>query len=226
MLQIGTFSILEYLEVILLGYFVGSFPTGLVVGRLFKGIDVREFGSGKTGATNVLRSAGKRAAVITLLADVGKGALPVVVSWVLFHSFHMQVIAGLAVMAGHVWPLWAKFRGGRAVGTYVGALGAMYWPIALVSGVLFGLGIAFVSRYVSLGSIFVVFSSFLIMFIVVVLGMQPLEYLAYTGLGGALILYLHRDNIQRLSSGTERRLGEKGEKRPFTSSHVNNMKER
>jgi len=99
------------------------------------------------------------------------------------------------------------------VGPYVGGMAAMYWPVALACGPGVGLGIAVLTRYISLGSIFVVLSSFVTMLIMALVGTQPMEYLIYTGTGGGLILFQHRDNIQRLCAGTELKLGEKAKER-------------
>lgn len=204
--------VLEYTAVILLGYCLGAIPFGVVVGRLTRGVDVREYGSGKTGFANVLRSAGWRAGVLTLLADVGKGAVPVLISWVVLHSHGAQVAAGLAAMVGHNWPVYTRFRGGRGVSTFAGGMLAMYWPIGLICGPGVGLGTAALTRYMSLGSILVAVSFFLAMLVMVLLETQPKAYLIYAVVGGGLILFQHRDNIQRLRTGTERRLGERADK--------------
>lgn len=208
---------LEYTAVILLGYCLGAIPFGLVVGRLTKGIDIREYGSGKTGFANVLRSAGWKAGLLTLLTDAGKGAVPVLVSWVVLHSHAAQVATALAAMVGHNWPIYTRFRGGRGVITFVGGMLAMYWPIGLVCGPGVGLGTAALTRYVSLGSILVAVSSLLVMLVMVLLETQPKAYLIYAAVGGGLILFQHRDNIQRLRTGTERRLGERADKREASS---------
>ncbi len=204
--------IIQYLGIILAGYCIGAIPVGLILGRLIRGIDVREYGSGKTGATNVLRSAGKVAGLSTLLLDFGKGALAVYLGWIVIGTEMAQVAGGLAGIAGHTWPVFTKFRGGRGVGTYVGGLLTIYWPIGLLFGLCMGVGMIALTRYVSLASILIAVSSFLAMLTVILLGIQPAVYLLYTGVGGSLLLYHHRDNIQRLRSGTERRLGEKGAK--------------
>ena len=208
---------LEYTAVILLGYCLGAIPFGLVVGRLTKGIDIREYGSGKTGFANVLRSAGWKAGLLTLLADAGKGAVPVLISWVVLHSHAAQVAAALAAMVGHNWPIYTRFRGGRGVSTFVGGMLAMYWPVGLVCGPGVGLGTAALTRYMSLGSILVAVSSLLVMLVMVLLETQPKAYLVYAAVGGGLILFQHRDNIQRLRTGTERRLGERADKREASS---------
>jgi glycerol-3-phosphate acyltransferase PlsY len=110
-------------------------------------------------------------------------------------------------MAGHNWPVYIKFQGGRGVACFFGGLLAMSWPVALVCGGGILLGISALTRYVSLGSIVGTLSSLLIMAVLASLGYQPVEYLIYTGIAAPLIIFQHRDNIQRLKNGTERRLG-------------------
>ena len=214
---------LKYVAVILLGYLLGAIPFGMLVTRRVRGVDVRGYGSGKTGATNVLRTAGAKAGVFTLLLDVGKGAVPVAVAWLLLDSPAAQVVAALAAVAGHNWPVYVKFRGGRGVATYVGGMAAMYWPVALACSLGVGLGTAALTRYMSLGAILLVFSSLAIMLLLFLLDMQPAQYLIYTGVGGGLILFQHRDNIQRLATGTERKIGQGADSRE--PSFARSMKE-
>jgi glycerol-3-phosphate acyltransferase PlsY len=204
---------LKYLAVIFIGYALGSVSFGLIGGKLFRGLDVRDYGSGKTGGTNVLRSAGVRAAVFAMVLDVVKAGVPVLIAWIILHSHAAQLAAGLAAMAGHNWPIFAGFRGGRGVSAYVGSMMVMYWPVGVMCGPVLGFGIAGITRYVSLGSICVAFSSCLVMLVLAVLGEQPVEYAIFAAVGGGLILLSHRDNIQRLCAGTERKLGERAERR-------------
>ena len=209
---------LKYVAAVFIGYALGAIPFGLIAGKLFRGVDVREYGSGKTGATNVLRTAGAKAGLFTVVTDLGKAYLAVLIAWLILHSYAAQAATAVAAMAGHSWPVYARFRGGRAVGAFIGGMGVMYWPIALVCGPVLGLAVALLTRYVSLGSIAVATGSFLAILVMFLLDRQPIEYLAYAVAGGGLILLLHRDNIQRLCSHTERRLGEKGARRD-TSWH-------
>ena len=204
---------LNFAVAVLLGYLVGSIPVGIITTKLFRGVDVRDYGSGKTGATNVLRTAGTWAGLLTVVFDVTKGAAPVLIAWVLLHRHDAQVVAALAAVCGHNWPIYAKFRGGRGVGPYVGGMLAMYWPVALACGPGIGLVVAASTRYMSLAAIFVAFCSTVSMLVLYLLGAQPSEYFIYAAVGGGLILLQHRDNIQRLCVGTERRIGEPAEKR-------------
>ncbi|MCX6000732.1 MAG: glycerol-3-phosphate 1-O-acyltransferase PlsY [Chloroflexi bacterium] len=203
---------LGYAGVIVLGYLLGAIPSGVLVARVSRGIDVREYGSGKTGATNVLRTAGAGAGVLTLLCDLAKGAVPTVIAWAVLHAPAAQAAAALAAMVGHNWPVYTRFTGGRGVSTFVGGLAAMYWPVALACGAGVGLGVAAVTRYMSFGAVCIVLSSFAATLALGLLEMQPVDYAAYAGVGGGLILFQHRDNIQRLWSGTERKLGESADR--------------
>jgi glycerol-3-phosphate acyltransferase PlsY len=204
--------VVKFVAVIFLGYLLGAIPFGLIATRLIRGIDIREYGSGKTGVTNVLRTAGKRASSIAVIGDAAKGAAAVLFARFLLQSLLAEIAAALAAIVGHNWSIYIKFQGGRGVTTFFGGLLAMYWPAVLICG---GgvLGITALTRYFSLGSIVGVSSSFLIMLPLAFWGKQPIEYLIYTGAGACLILFQHRDNIQRLRLGTERKLGEEAKKR-------------
>ena len=215
--------VFKFVVSIFLGYLIGAIPFGLIVAKLWRGVDVREYGSGKTGSTNVLRTVGVKAGLFTLAADLGKGALPAIVAWLLIHGHNVntahasQVTAALAAVVGHNWPIYVKFRGGRGLAPYIGGMAAMYWPVALGCGIVLGLGTAFLTRYMSLGSIVIILSFFAAMLSLAILDLQPTAYLAYTVAGGGLILFQHRDNIQRLRTGTERKIGKAAEKKePLT----------
>jgi len=203
---------LQYAAVVLLGYVIGSIPFGLIMGKLFRGVDVRDYGSGKTGGTNVIRSVGIGAGAATMVLDVVKGGVSALIAWLVLRSHAAEGAAALAAMVGHNWPLYAGFRGGRGVGPYIGGMMVMYPPVGVVCGPVIGFGIAGLTRYMSLGSICVATSSFLVMLALAIAGEQPVEYAVYAGVGGGLILFCHRDNIHRLCAGTERKLGERAEK--------------
>uniref|UniRef100_B8HRY4 Glycerol-3-phosphate acyltransferase n=1 Tax=Cyanothece sp. (strain PCC 7425 / ATCC 29141) TaxID=395961 RepID=B8HRY4_CYAP4 len=205
--------------VLLLGsYLLGSIPTGYLLGRWLKGIDIREYGSGSTGATNVLRTLGKGPGLLVLLVDVGKGALAIaLIRWVCSPNFVLLppeilspdwidwiVISGsLAAILGHSKPLWLSFKGGKSVATSLGILLALDWRIGLATLGVFGLVIA-LSRWVSLSSISAAIALPLLM-----LGFaQPLPYLLFALVGSGYVIGRHRSNIQRLLAGTEPRLGE------------------
>jgi glycerol-3-phosphate acyltransferase PlsY len=223
---------------LVVGYVLGAMPFGLVIGRAFANKDVRQVGSGKIGMTNVLRTAGKKAAFISLLLDMGKAAAAVFVAKAVFASHTAvisnavgwselaQVLAALAAISGHSWSVFLKFKGGRGVAAFIGGLLALYWPAAVVGGGLMLL-IGFLTKYMSLGSIVGAVSAFIMTMSLSILGIDfilpepPIEYVTYTMICAIFIYIMHRDNIIRLMSGTERRIGEKtkAEVSP-SSSHV------
>jgi glycerol-3-phosphate acyltransferase PlsY len=194
-----------------IGYLLGSFPSGYVVGRL-RGIDVRQWGSGRIGGTNVLRSAGPWAAILAVLSDVAKGVLAVFVARALVGSPSAEVLAGLAAILGHDFSIFLKFSGGRGVATTLGALGALYLPAALIL-TLIGLSVVAVSRYASLASLTIATLIPFTMLYLVLFADQPIWYLVYGLTAGILIVVLHKGNIQRLLAGTERKIGERGKRR-------------
>jgi glycerol-3-phosphate acyltransferase PlsY len=188
-------TVLSYFAATAIGYLLGSFPSGYVVGRL-RGIDVRQWGSGRLGGTNVLRSAGPWAAILAVLGDVAKGVLAIFVARALGHDFS----------------IFLKFSGGRGVATTLGALGALYLPAALILA-LIGLSIVAVSRYASLASLTIATLIPFATLYLVLFADQPVLYLVYGLAAGILIVVLHKGNIQRLLAGTERKIGERGERR-------------
>lgn len=210
--------------IIILSYLLGAIPFGLIIGKLARGVDVREYGSGKTGFANVLRTAGIRAGALTFAADVGKGILATWLGGVIFSGSiatvgslvldcqGAQVMAAIAAVAGHNWSLFIRFAGGRGVDTSMGGLIAMS-PFIGLACLTIGIIVISVWRYVSLGSMSGAGSSILILIPLVVLGHEPIEYLIYGTIATALVVYQHRDNIARLRAGTERRLERKGAER-------------
>ncbi|MDP9440390.1 MAG: glycerol-3-phosphate 1-O-acyltransferase PlsY [Actinomycetota bacterium] len=190
---------------VLFGYLLGAVPVGYLVGRAF-GVDVRRVGSGNIGTANVLRAAGKWAAILTLFGDMLKGFVPVVLASTLVGSEWLHAAVGLAAVAGHCWPVFLRFKGGKAVATGAGtsiglapvvglALFAFWWAVVLLS------------RYTSLGAIAVMLISPFVFW----LTGQPLPYVLYTVVGGALVLYRHRENARALLAGRERKVGQKAE---------------
>jgi len=216
--------IVQFVSVIIVGYLLGSIPFGALIGRRFAKVDVRGYGSGKTGATNVLRTAGKKAAALAVLCDMLKGTLAVVFAGLIVGRTYLvigdfglgvlaaQVLASLAAMAGHNWSVFLKFRGGRGVATFFGGLIALSPVVALFGGQVFIIG-AGLTRFASLGSIAGVIGTYTILIPLTIFNGFPLEYLVYTLIGSTVIIIMHRDNIARLIVGKERKLGEKIEKR-------------
>lgn len=196
---------------VLLAYLLGSIPFGYLVVRAAGGGDVRETGSGGTGATNVTRRAGKWAGLLTLLLDALKGAAAVLVArWVLsgglFADWWVAACA-LAVVAGHVFPVWLGFRGGKGVATGLGVF-VVLAPLAVLCALVVFVAVVWATRYVSLGSIA---AAALIPLAVWLLGFRAAgenhaPLLTAATLGGALIIFTHRANIGRLARGEENRL--------------------
>ena len=214
--------IAKFVAVILVGYLLGSIPFGLIVGKLKANIDVRNYGSGKTGATNVMRTVGTKLGILTIALDVGKAVGAVMLAKVIIGSSVLivggislqqvaQVMAGLAVMAGHNWSIFTKFRGGRGVTAFFGTM-LVVSPPAAVFGVEILALTALRSRYMSLGSILGVIATWCLLAPLTIIYNWPPIYLLYGLVAVALVVYQHRDNIGRLQQGTERRLGGKEEK--------------
>jgi len=207
--------ILKFIVIILIGYSLGAIPFGLIIGKLAHGIDVREYGSGNIGFANVLRVAGAKAGIATLIGDVAKGALAALIGGIIIGgdiAGIAQVVAAVAAVLGHNWSIYLKFEGGKGVDTSLGGLIAMS-PWVGLACLATGLIDIFISRYVSVGSMSGAASSIVILVPLVALGHQPVEYLIYGIIVTVLIVFRHRDNIGRLRSGTESRLGQKGEER-------------
>jgi glycerol-3-phosphate acyltransferase PlsY len=196
--------LLSSLLLLAVGYLLGSMPNGYLAGRWLKGIDLRQCGSGSTGATNVLRNVGKAPALVVFLLDVGKGALAVLLAKSFGLNDWVQVLAGLAALAGHIWPVWLGWKGGKAVATGLGMFLGLAWPVGLACFGLF-MAVISISRIVSLSSV------------VAAIGLPVLMVLA--GANGAsisvsvvasvMVLWRHRSNIERLIAGTEPRIGAK-----------------
>ncbi|NLE07880.1 MAG: glycerol-3-phosphate acyltransferase [Dehalococcoidales bacterium] len=212
--------VLQFIAVIIVGYIMGSIPSGHIVSKYIAHVDVTKFGSGKTGSTNVLRTAGKKAAIMVLLLDLLKGALAVMFAglivgrnFLVINDFGLgllvaQVLAALASIAGHNWSIFLKFKGGRGVATFFGGLVALCPVAALFGGEVFILG-AGLTRFASLGSIAGVVGTYTVLIPLTIFHGFPLEYLIYALIGSVLIIVMHRENIARLLSGKERRIGEK-----------------
>jgi acyl phosphate:glycerol-3-phosphate acyltransferase len=200
---------------IAIAYLLGSIPTGYLAGRYLKGIDIREHGSGSIGATNILRTLGKKAAIVVLAIDAIKGATAVG----LINGFYILIpinpilanwqpwlVAGaaLAAIVGHSRSIWINFKGGKSVATSIGVLLVMNPIIALFTVGTFGVVLA-LSRIVSLSSI----SGAIAVIVVTILLKQPLPYILFALVAGNYVIYCHRSNIIRLLAGTEPQLGQK-----------------
>ena len=210
----------QYGVLLPLAYLIGALPWGYVVLYLRRGIDIREYGSGRTGMSNALRTAGMRVAGLVLALDFGKGVAAVLLARLLMDDPLAETAAGLLALAGHNWPVFLGFRGGRGIAPGLGGM-AVIAPLAAALGVLVFIPVTFISRYLSLGSMLGVVSACGLLTALVLLKPAFLSFvspslltpaahpyhLIYGLLGGAVILWQHRDNIQRIAQGTERRIG-------------------
>jgi glycerol-3-phosphate acyltransferase PlsY len=192
---------------ILSGYIVGSVPTGLLVGRAF-GVDVLKVGSGNIGMANVLRAAGKWPAALTMLGDMLKGFLPVVLARTLTDDTWVIAAVALAAVVGACWSVFLRMRGGKAVATGAGTTIGLALPVGLALFALWWI-VALMSRYTSLAAIVLMIVT---PFAFLLTG-QPLPYVLYTVVGGALVLWKHRGNVRALLAGTERKFGERVRKK-------------
>jgi glycerol-3-phosphate acyltransferase PlsY len=215
------------------GYLLGSIPTGWLAGHWLAGLDIRSQGSGSTGATNVLRVLGKGPALAVFLVDVLKGTAAVLLARYLLETGLGEaagtldsglaipgladpglvdwavVAAGLAALAGHIWPIWLGGKGGKAVATGLGMLLGLAWPVGLASFGVF-LAVLSLSRVVSLASVVAALALPLLMAAwSAPTGLRP-AYMALAVLTTLLVVWRHRANLQRLWAGTEPRLGQKG----------------
>jgi glycerol-3-phosphate acyltransferase PlsY len=194
----------EALVIVALAYLVGSIPFGLILSKLFAKRDIRSAGSGNIGATNVMRVLGKKLGVLTLMFDILKGAIFVILAEVVTHSEIWASLAGLAAFLGHLYPIYLKFRGGKGVATSVGIF-LFLAPYALLVDIVIFLLVVYQTRYVSLGSII---AAALLPVILLVFSYSYVYVILAVIMGGFIILR-HRDNIQRLKQGRETKFGEK-----------------
>ncbi|MFY9114733.1 MAG: glycerol-3-phosphate 1-O-acyltransferase PlsY [Dethiobacteria bacterium] len=193
-------------------YILGSVPFGLVISKMFKNIDIRRFGSGNIGATNILRKMGARYAILVLLLDTGKGALVILAAQHLKVSPSIMLLAGFLVIVGHCFPVFLGFKGGKGVATSLGVLLAVPgFLLPTLAILLFFVIIVATTRYVSLGSIssaLLVPLSFTILHFTDSFNYTVAHIIFGTGIA-AMVIFKHRENIQRLASGTESKIGDK-----------------
>jgi glycerol-3-phosphate acyltransferase PlsY len=211
----------RFVAVVIIAYVLGSIPFGLIIGKLKKGVDIREQGSGKTGATNLMRVAGTKLGLLALVLDVVKATGAVLLAALIvdrgagvltigsasvYWQHIAQVAAGLAAVAGHNWPIFAKFRGGRGVTAYFGTLFAIFPPAGIFGAEVLAIA-ALRSRHMSLGSLLGAVATWCLMLpLTIIYHLLPPIYLVYGFVVIALIAYEHRDNVKRLRQGTERQL--------------------
>lgn len=198
-------DILFKITLVVASYLIGSVPFGLIFAKIFSGIDVRTYGSGNIGATNVLRSAGKKAALFTLLADIFKGLLIPFIAARLFYDDYTTAATGIAAILGHNFPIYLGFKGGKGVATsfgviltvtpYSGIISLIAWPLAALAW-----------RYSSLSAL-VAFAIYPFATFAIYPGSRPFGLLSLVV--ASLIYIRHRENIKRLLAGTEPKIGQK-----------------
>lgn len=195
----------ELALVIAASYLIGSIPTGYIIVKLFTGQDIRQIGSGSTGATNVKRVMGKKWFFIVMLLDALKGALPVALTAYYVTSYFdiglLPVISALCVILGHSKSVFLNFTGGKSVASGVGTLFALNWQAGLVIAVVWGI-VTWISKYVSLGSIIALAIAPFVMWFL----HAPIAYVVYALVAAIYVIYLHRENIKRLRAGNENKV--------------------
>jgi glycerol-3-phosphate acyltransferase PlsY len=193
---------------LLVGYLLGSIPFGLLLTQAAGLGDVRKIGSGNIGATNVLRTGHKGLAAATLLLDLLKGTIAVLVVYeiakrfVAFDAYQLSYVAGLGALLGHIFPVWLRFAGGKGVATFIGVLLALYWPAAVIFGLVWA-AVAAISRYSSLAALS---ATVAVVLFYAAFGQAGLLFIVIMA---ALIFLKHQANIRRLLAGEESRIGAK-----------------
>jgi glycerol-3-phosphate acyltransferase PlsY len=206
-------GVLGGVALVLLGYLLGAIPYGLIVGRLAGGVDLRRYGSGRTGATNALRTIGAKGAALVFVLDFAKGLVAVLlVRWLWGGDPALTEwiagAAGFAAIAGHVWSVFIRFTGGRGVATSTGGLvGMAPWSLLVLAPVV--VIVIWRSRYVSLGSVSGALLAPLVVAILFLAELAAGAAIVYALASGLLVTAAHADNIARLRAGTERKLGQK-----------------
>jgi len=189
---------------VLFGYLLGSVPFGILVGRMFYGVDPRTVGSGNIGTANSMRAFGRTGAVLVLLGDAIKGALPTFIAVHYMEAAWMAALVGLATVVGHNWSVFLRFRGGKGVATTLGVVIVLSFPAAVAFGAVW-LATAGLTRYASLASILASAAVPVTMFLL----HDPMSYVYYGIVALALVVWRHESNIRRLFAGTELKIGTK-----------------
>ena len=186
-------------------YLIGSIPTGYLIVKAKTGKDIRDVGSGSTGATNVKRVLGTKWFIIVMILDAIKGAVPVLIAQHLFTTFNIfnifPAVAALFVIIGHAFPTYIGYKGGKSMATGVGVLLALNLPVGIITAVIWAIA-TFTSGYVSAGSIIAIVASPILMY----LFKSPKTYVIYCVLAALFIILLHIPNIKRLIDGTENKI--------------------
>ena len=216
---------LTILVIIIFSYLLGSIPSAVIISRAFKGIDIRDYGSKSAGFTNVYRVLGTLPAIIVLIVDIGKGMTAVLlvtqISFepVILNLVSLKILAGISVILGHVFPIFAGFKGGKGIATALGALFSLI-PLEVTLALIIFIAIVTITRYISLGSLSAASFIFLaLLFERYYLGKNvPTELIGMIFFLAVFIFYNHRANIKRLLNGTENKFGRKG---MYTHSYKN-----
>ncbi len=209
-------DVVPYGAVIVAAYLIGSIPTGAIVARLYRNVDITQVGSQRIGATNAARTLGPGAGAIVLVGDFAKGALAVWLARQTLGTPAALSLAGFFSVVGHIRSIFLLGRGGRGVVTGLGGLAVM-WPGIFLLSCLTGSSVVAITRYVSLGSICGALAAALVGLAAYALGSLPVEFLPYLVVTPALIIAVHADNIRRLRAGTERRWGKRESPRQSAS---------
>ncbi|MBN1559435.1 glycerol-3-phosphate 1-O-acyltransferase PlsY [candidate division KSB1 bacterium] len=201
--------------IVVLSYLIGSFPTSIIVGKILKGIDIREHGSGNAGGTNVFRVLGAGPGIFVMLFDALKGFIATFwVSRIVIDSMPdigmIMIVAGVSAMLGHIWTIFARFRGGKGVGTAAGMLAALF-PTALLICLAVFFVVLLMSRIVSISSMAAAITLPITLSVFRYVLHMPVQTSLYvfSFIAAALIIYTHRSNIKRLMNGTENKIGKK-----------------
>ena len=208
---------LKYILVVIVAYLLGSISFSVIISKKLAGFDVREKGSGNAGSTNVLRTVGKKGAILTLICDCLKGVIAVLIAYIVSKTTQntdgalLVQLAGLAVVLGHTFPIFFNFKGGKGVATSLGVLLIINWQIGLIC-LVFALLLMALTRFVSLGSV-----SAAILFPVLTIFIHSHyildgRYIIFALLLGAFVVFNHRANVKRLLEGKENKLSFKGTK--------------
>ena len=192
--------------ILFISYLLGSFPSGFLYAKKLKGIDLRHVGSGSTGATNVLRNIGKWPALIVFILDVLKGFIAVKIAYFFLHEDIFQVLAGLFAITGHIWPIWLKGKGGKAVATGLGMFIALSWKVGFASLGTF-LIIVSLTKLVSLSSITA--ALFIPIYMFLNIGLLNHPFTIFSFLVSMIVIWKHRSNIKRILKGEEPKIGKK-----------------
>jgi len=206
-----------YAIIVPVSYFLGAIPWGYILPKVFRGVDVRQHGSGNTGMANVLRTVGARIAGPVVVLDAGKGALAVGLAWWLSdHSATVETVAATVAVIGHDWSAFLRFKGGRGSAIGLGCTLVIAPYVALINIPIFA-AIVLKSRYVSVGSIIGAMAVPVVFAIFAAFGMHSWTYIYFFLIGAAVVVFQHRGNIQRLIKGTERKIGESASRNQHTA---------